>query len=87
MCEDNGGSLASIRSSEENSWIVDTFLPPWDSGRDHSAIKILNNEIELVIFLKVFLYQYFCIQILRRYIEFLVCVSRIIKNISQHGKF
>nr|XP_022311950.1 aggrecan core protein-like [Crassostrea virginica] len=32
MCEDNGGSLASIRSSEENSWIVDTFLPPWNSA-------------------------------------------------------
>ncbi|XP_078330264.1 perlucin-like protein [Crassostrea virginica] len=31
MCEDNGGSLASIRSSEENSWIVDIFLPPWNS--------------------------------------------------------
>ncbi|XP_078328016.1 uncharacterized protein LOC111117162 isoform X2 [Crassostrea virginica] len=29
MCEDNGASLASIRSSEENSWIVDTFL--WNS--------------------------------------------------------
>ena len=49
MCEDNGGSLAAIRSSEKNSWIVDTFLPPWDSSRNHFAIKILNNEIELVI--------------------------------------
>ena len=27
MCEDNGGSLVSIRSPTENSWIVDTFLP------------------------------------------------------------
>ena len=34
MCEDNGGSLVSIRSSEENSWIVDTFLPPWNSSRN-----------------------------------------------------
>ncbi|XP_022310989.2 alpha-N-acetylgalactosamine-specific lectin-like [Crassostrea virginica] len=30
MCEDNGGYLASIRTTEENSWIVDTFLPPWN---------------------------------------------------------
>ncbi|XP_078328022.1 perlucin-like protein [Crassostrea virginica] len=31
ICEENGGSLASVRSSEENSWIVDTFLPPWNA--------------------------------------------------------
>ena len=56
MCEENGGSLASIRSLEENSWIVDTFLPPWDSGRNICAIKpldILNN------FLNVFLLSLF----------------------------
>ena len=47
MCEDNGGSLASIRSTEENSWIVDTFLPSWDSGR---AIYIDNLQFTIIFY-------------------------------------
>ena len=41
MCEDNGGSLASIRSSEENSWIVNTFLLALNSSRYFCTIKTL----------------------------------------------
>ena len=41
MCEVNGGSLASIRSSEENSWIVNTFLLALNSSRYFCTIKTL----------------------------------------------
>ena len=39
MCEDNGGFLASIRSSEEDFWIVNTFLPQVTSSRNFCTIK------------------------------------------------
>ena len=41
ICQDKGGSLASIRSSEEHSWIVDTFLPPVNSSKNLCSIKTL----------------------------------------------
>ena len=53
MCEDNGGSLASIRSSEENSWIVDTFLPPWNSGYIFLKTLLFRKKVVQYLLLKV----------------------------------